>query len=323
MVAVNSIINQSLGFNNIELILVDDNSSDGTKDLLKVLSNNYNNIISIFLNENSGSAGLPRNNGLKIASADYIMFLDSDDFYYPEMCEKLYDTIINNNVDIVSSRFNYNSNGIINNPDSFLDSCSDFIKINSINDFPKIISVGFTTQLWNKIYKKQVILENNIFFPENAQNEDIYFPVKYYLVAKGIIILNSYYGYAYNVRNFGESISVTFKKENLINMTNGFLSIFNLLEEYDNPFLNFKGELLLGWTKWFLCTDLHEDKKTQIFLLNKTKSYYKNYSIFTRLTTVSLFFNVFINICYKLFGVFPNFIVFLSNFRNIVINKLN
>lgn len=283
---------------------------------MKNFARSYENIICIFLDKNSGSASVPRNIGLKVASADYIMFLDSDDFYYPEMCEKLYNTIISNKVDLVSSRFNYYTNKNTKNPKSFLDKYDNFIKIDSIHDFPKIMSVGFTTQLINKIYKKKIILENNILFPKGEQNEDIYFVVKYYLVANGIIILNNYYGYAYNLRNYGESISVTFNKENLIKMTNGLLLIFNLLKNYNEEFLNFKGELLLGWTKWFIFTNLRKDKKTQKFLLNKVKYYFKNYSIFTKLNPISFGFNVVINICFKIFGVYPTFLIILSNLKN-------
>ena len=317
--AVDSIINQSIGFENIELILVDDNSNDGTQILIKNFSDSYENIICIFLDKNSGSASVPRNKGLEVASADYVMFLDADDFYYPEMCEKLYNTIISDDVDIVSSRFNYYTNGITKNPKSIFDKYDNLIKVDSIYDFPKIMTVGFTTQLINKMYKKNIILENDILFPEGEQNEDIYFAVKYYLVANGIIILNDYYGYAYNLRGYGESISVTFNLTNLVQMTNGLLSIFNLFKAYNQDFFNFKGELLLGWTKWFIFTDLRNDKEIQKQLLNQTKIYFKSFPLFTRILSVSLTFNIIINICYKIFGVFPRFLIVLSNLRNIFV----
>ena len=81
MNAVNSVINQDFGFENIELILIDDNSSDGTKEVLKKLSEEYENIKTIFLEENSGSPSKPRNIGIRNAKSKYIMFLDNDDSY--------------------------------------------------------------------------------------------------------------------------------------------------------------------------------------------------------------------------------------------------
>ena len=58
--SVHSVKEQSFGFENIELILVDDNSKDSTKSILKELSEKHENIKSIFLEENSGTASKPR-----------------------------------------------------------------------------------------------------------------------------------------------------------------------------------------------------------------------------------------------------------------------
>ena len=115
--AINSIKNQSFGFENIEIILVDDNSSDNTKTILKELSQENENVKSIFLNDNSGTASQPRNVGIENASSPYIMFLDNDDIYYPKMCEEMYNAINDNGVDVVSCRYDINSEI----PKSFLD----------------------------------------------------------------------------------------------------------------------------------------------------------------------------------------------------------
>ena len=79
--AIDSIINQSLGFENIELIIVDDCSTDNSRNIISDYANEYDNIVPVFLDENSGLPGKPRSLGIKYASADYISFLDSDDEY--------------------------------------------------------------------------------------------------------------------------------------------------------------------------------------------------------------------------------------------------
>ena len=76
--AVDSIKNQTMGFENIEVILVDDKSSDKTPDLIKELSQKYENVKSIILEENTGTASGPRNRGIKESSANYVIFLDND-----------------------------------------------------------------------------------------------------------------------------------------------------------------------------------------------------------------------------------------------------
>ena len=105
MHGINSIINQNFGFENIELILVDDNSKDNTPQKIKELSNEYPNVKIIFLEGNSGSAAKGRNTGIDNATTDYIMFLDQDDKYDENMCETMYNTIKNNNVDIVMCKY--------------------------------------------------------------------------------------------------------------------------------------------------------------------------------------------------------------------------
>ena len=73
------------------MILVDDKSTDNSRNIIEEYSNIYYNIKPIFLEETSGCPGIPRNVGIKNASFDYI---DNDDEYFPEICDKLYNTII-------------------------------------------------------------------------------------------------------------------------------------------------------------------------------------------------------------------------------------
>ena len=83
--AISSIINQSIEFKNIELILIDDNSNDKSQEIIKNYAKTYDNIISIYSNKNHGFPGFGRNQGIKNATADYIMFLDNDDEYDVDM----------------------------------------------------------------------------------------------------------------------------------------------------------------------------------------------------------------------------------------------
>jgi len=71
--AIESVLNQSL--NDFELIIINDGSTDSTADIINSFEDNRIRII----NQNNEGPGNARNNGLKIASGDYIMFLDADD----------------------------------------------------------------------------------------------------------------------------------------------------------------------------------------------------------------------------------------------------
>lgn len=100
--AIDSIINQTFGFENIELILVDDASTDNSKEIIKEYQSLYDNIRLGELKQNSRLPGKPRSLGIDYASADYIVFLDSDDTYEKDAFEILYDTVQKENSDFVS-----------------------------------------------------------------------------------------------------------------------------------------------------------------------------------------------------------------------------
>lgn len=97
--AVNSALNQT--YSNIEVIVVDDGSNDETKAVLKSLEHKITKLIT---QENKGQS-TARNVGIKEAKGDYIVTLDSDDFFEPSFCEKaIYIFLENENIEIVTSQ---------------------------------------------------------------------------------------------------------------------------------------------------------------------------------------------------------------------------
>jgi glycosyltransferase involved in cell wall biosynthesis len=107
--AINSIVNQT--YEHIELIVVDDGSNQKTKDVLNTLSVK----IDVLIHQKNKGQSSARNEGVKNAKGDYILFLDSDDFFEPEFCELAVGRIKNNNeIKIVTCI----SNIIINNKTS-------------------------------------------------------------------------------------------------------------------------------------------------------------------------------------------------------------
>lgn len=309
--AVNSIKNQTFGFENIELILVDDNSQDNTVNIICDLANKYKNVISVFSKDNSGTASGPRNLGIEVASTNFIMFLDNDDEYYPQMCELMYNTIFKNNVDVVTCRYNIVKNKVVDKPKSFLDSYPNFIQINNIDDFPEIMTLGFPTMIWTKIFKKEFILNNNIKFPIGHLYEDVFFSSDAYLHTKGIIILNDFYGYKYNVRISGDnkSTSQVFTKSLVEKQLNGFLDVMNLKNIEKYVFLY--NEIIVDLSKIYLYSDLN--RNNQKFFLNQMKPYYKNYKIGARIHTASLPFNILINFFIKIFSISNFLAIFISD----------
>lgn len=92
---VNSLLSQT--YPNIEIIIINDGSTDQTAQILEEYSNETK--IRIFHQENKG-VSFGRNFGLKQAQGDFICFVDGDDFVAPEYCEKLHQNLVENDADI-------------------------------------------------------------------------------------------------------------------------------------------------------------------------------------------------------------------------------
>lgn len=75
---------QSIGFHNITLILIDDQSSDGSRETVENYSRMYKNIVSVLLHENTGTPAFPRNLGAHLSNSTYLFYLDADDWLHRE-----------------------------------------------------------------------------------------------------------------------------------------------------------------------------------------------------------------------------------------------
>ena len=221
---LNSVINQTIGFENIELILVDDCSTDNSRDIIEEYSSKYSNIKPIFLEENSGCPGIPRNVGIENATSDYIMFIDNDDEYFPEICDKLYNTIISENADRVVCKALYSddsSNGSENNVVEFSWNDSRRALLNE-----DIIYFANVT-VWNCIFKKSIILDNNLKFIDGV-NEDSIFTLEYAIHSKKLVLLSDFTGYLHVQRNASCS---KFSLDKEIEIINSFYIIVRILEK--------------------------------------------------------------------------------------------
>ncbi|WP_250658237.1 glycosyltransferase family 2 protein [Alkalimarinus coralli] len=88
--ALDSIINQT--YTHLEIIVVDDGSTDGTKDIIL----GYGDKVHYIYQKNSGSCSSPRNNGLRFSTADYIVFFDADDVMLPNQIQTLLSVLLDN-----------------------------------------------------------------------------------------------------------------------------------------------------------------------------------------------------------------------------------
>ncbi len=200
---IDSIINQSFGIENIEVLLVDDCSTDNTKNVLTQLSSKYSSIKPIFLEKNSGRPSVPRNIGINNATADYVMFLDQDDEMDCECVKRLYDEITVHEVDFVKSNYSIKMGENVLNYDTG--------KNERLVIKPKSKEMIYLVShfIWGSIYKKSFLNQHNIRFPDTQAEDNLFLSKCYNLTDSDIISLNDYYSIIYTANN-NNSLSHSF-----------------------------------------------------------------------------------------------------------------
>ena len=198
-----SIIHQTL--QNIEIIAINDGSTDKSPEILKQYAQKDKRI-KIITQENKGLSAA-RNVGINEAQGEFISFVDSDDWIDPTFLEKLYQSAIAHKADIACcGYYEYGSQGAVTNIFEFK---NEFEAI-SLHD--KIFKLNVI--VWNKIYNRQKLLENNLFFREGLRFEDMYFtPMAMEKLGKAVWVTGVYYHYRYNPTSITKS-DENVKKQN-------------------------------------------------------------------------------------------------------------
>ena len=202
----------SCDYGNLEVILVDDGSTDGTRKLIEEISNNYTNVFS-FSKCNEG-LGLTRNYGIHKASGELITFIDADDYIDKNAYSCMIDNMIDNESDVVFCGFRYvysnNTREDVFNCKSIYSS-NEFIEYMLTTDSP-YCGVSACTG----IYRKNKLLEmNDIFFSEREYlSEDKVFNFRYVSnIQKITVVDKAFYNY---VQHCEGSITNTFKEYKII-----------------------------------------------------------------------------------------------------------
>ena len=186
---IDSLVNQT--YKNIEIILVNDGSTDNTENIIKEYRDKR---IKYFENKNHG-IGYSRNFGIKKAIGKYIMFVDSDDYLELDACCK----VINNIKDSDMLVFNFNK---ITNNNKEKVKINEF-KASSLKDNPSLL-LDINLSPWNKAYKRELIVKNNVKFEEQLKYEDATF-VSYSLDKASKISYMDEYLYDYVIHSKSET----------------------------------------------------------------------------------------------------------------------
>lgn len=216
-----TIVNQS--FTEYEVILIDDESPDNTGVIMDQYAEKYDNFRVIHkINEGISVA---RNIGIKESRGEYIAFVDSDDLLSPSAYQQLVGSLEKTHSDIAVGgvkRFNSKKNVY-----SFLHrkAILDGMNQTSILKHPELV---YDTTVWNKVFKKSLLIDNDILFPEGVIYEDIPFTLEAHLNAKSIDIID-HIVYYWRWRE-GENLSWTQQRNDLELYNQRLASIKNGLD---------------------------------------------------------------------------------------------
>ena len=171
--ALDSLANQTL--KELEVILVDDGSTDNSGSIADEYAEKFANF-SVIHKMNGGSSDA-RNIGIEVSSAQYIGFIDPDDYAEFNMFEQLYSSVVKNESDIAICSYieEYSENNFQNRTVSFSFENND---VNSL--ICEFINGRFGAYAWNKLYKTSIIKDESIEFPKGIQlGEDTVFLCEY------------------------------------------------------------------------------------------------------------------------------------------------
>lgn len=215
---IESIVNQTL--QEIEIILINDGSTDNSHYICLEYAEKYPKKIKYMNNKNIGCSAT-RNLGIELANGEYIAFVDSDDYIEKEMYEEMYTKTLKEKSDIVICGFNY----------IFSDKKTLFIPENK---YEYLDIRNKPSYVWNKLFKKSLLKNNQIEFPLNTHYcEDLVFSFKNLVLTKNIsIVQRPLYNYILHGNN---SIYNLDKK---LDIKISFLEIYSYLEK--NNFLKDK-----------------------------------------------------------------------------------
>ena len=186
---LSSLCKQSL--KNIEIICIDDGSTDNSAQIIKKFENKYKNVKAYYI-ENNGAA-YARNLGLSSAIGDYVIFLDADDYFYKSFLERMYTTAVKEDVDIVLCRcegYDVSSESIINMDWTVKRDLMPHGDRFSWRDNTENLFTFCIGWAWDKLYRREFLNKTNLQFQSLRTSNDAYFVFSSLYKAKSIYFLD-------------------------------------------------------------------------------------------------------------------------------------
>lgn len=261
---LDSVVDQSLGIDNIEVIIVNDNSCDSTLDIISQYTDKYPSF-KLISNKSNLGPGESRNMALKEVSSDYVTYLDADDFISQNAYEDALSKINEFNADLLIYNWEtYTGSDYVEPINIHQQNTLENKLITDIKQNPKLF---LSTAPWNKIYHRSLF--KYLKFSKGFYEDNIVAILALINAKRIFLSKDSIYYYRKNSDSTTENITV----DSSIHLSNSIKEIFDLRYEYPE-FLNYLKLLninfiydILFWTyyyNWALADELK--------IINKLKS---------------------------------------------------
>ena len=245
-----SIVNQS--FKDFEVICVNDGSTDNSLKILQKYAEKDKRF-KVLNQENQGQ-GVARNNALKIANGEYILFVDPDDFIEFDMLEVLKERLDVQNIDVAFFDYQIFGENTKTRIVRFMDEMKNNLNLNIDDNFvfnwQELVKNNFSSipmMLCNKVYSNKCIKENHIQFAPNKHAEDHIFSISATLLADKISYIKKT---LYYYRNRPDSAVNKISEENFcifenIKILEKFLKQNRFFEKYKNNYRTYVIDVLV------------------------------------------------------------------------------
>lgn len=178
---LNSLKNQN--FESYEVIMVDDGATDNSRSIAEYYETNYGNIFTLVSQTNKGLSEA-RNTGMRYATGEYICFVDSDDYVEETYLQELYKCIKEHNADLIFCAFR----SVDEEGNMIREVFEKQYDSQTIYTLEKRKDLLLTQNAaWNKLYKRQIIIDNELWFTPGVWYEDLRFVKKYMLFASRFV----------------------------------------------------------------------------------------------------------------------------------------
>ena len=273
--ALLSALNQT--YDNLEILVVDDKGADNSMEIVRkiVATNARGKIVRIIEHEQNIGLGATRNTSIENAKGEYLFFMDSDDYISDNCIELLYKAIKKSNADMAVGSFAaVLADGSIS---------ERYINGNLIEEGECALGKWITSrkvyvQVWNKLYRTELLRKNNVICIPSNRNEDVFYTFQLIPVVKKVVFIPDI-TYFYLIEN-PDSTMYTLKTSLFDERTHiQYVEILEYMLKYMREHKMKNHKVLVDYFKWFygiriryVLQNSHISRNLKIKYLNDIKN---------------------------------------------------